>query len=202
MKNPIYFSILVLITSLKLQAQDAGESPSAKNVFYFSPIHLLASQFRMAYERNVGKKANSIMVVGGLILGKSSSFSKNGGAGELHYRASVIYKKISGATIRVFAGPFVKGKYLERTSYYSYDSLNYLSYNDTVTNYISSYSGGMVAGFELSLIDKISFNVYIGGGAQYSDIIGRKDKNQDDMVFQPGYTGIIPEGGILIGVRF
>jgi len=207
MKKRVFTLLIIASFSGMAFAQEEAannpDGPENKNVFQLSPLHLFGSQLRVGYERSVGKKSNSVLVLGGVTLKSSSSEIRSGGVAELHFRATMLYAESESASIRLFMGPMVKYKYLQVESYDSYSywsSPNYVYVTDTVTDYVSSGMLGVTVGLGLSIVDKISFNFYFGGGAQFSDVNG--NKNSYDNIFQAGYTGILPEAGFLFGLRF
>ena len=170
------------------------KEPLNKNVFQFSPAHLVESQFKIGYERFMGKNPNSIMLLAGVILQEKGADTRNGASGELHFRISVLHQRWRNTSINLFTGPLFKYKYIEKNE-------EKYPFPDTVmvNSNIRTATGGVMAGLAFTIVDKISFNFYIGAAAKYSE---SSDDSEDNEIFDAAYTGIIPEAGFLFGYKF
>ncbi|HIA10807.1 MAG TPA: hypothetical protein EYN69_01885 [Flavobacteriales bacterium] len=172
-----------------------AKEPVNMNVFQFSPIHLLASQFKIGYERYFGKNPNSILLMAGVILQEKGQDTRNGASAELHFRISVLDATYPNSSMRLFAGPFLKYKFVEKNE----EKYSFWQDPVMVKSTITTATGGVIAGLELSIVDRVSFNLYMGGGAKYSE---SSDGSEQNSIFDAAYTGIVPEAGFLLGFKF
>ena len=184
----------------KLVAEKTNKEPLEPinmNVFHFSPIHLLGSQFKIGYERLFNEKASSIMLLAGVILKENGNDTRNGASTELHLRLSVLHQRFPNSSISLFSGPFIKYKYIDKNKE---ELINWWDSETTMVNStVKTATGGVMMGLRLVILDRISFNFHIGGGVKYSE---SSDGSEENSIFDAAYTGIVPEGGFLIGFKF
>lgn len=171
--------------------------------FYFNPIQLLNGTFQVSVEHNIIKKKTSICLVEGFIY-STNRINKIGFNAEIQYKINLANTGDAAKRITIFYfGPYLQYKYIElfyKTNYISYGNR---SINNTTYNYVTAYGGGLIAGIKILYLEKISFDMYFGGGVKETIITGDYNKNYSYRLGNyMDYSGVIPKVGFQIGCAF
>ncbi|MBI5218066.1 MAG: hypothetical protein HY958_03970 [Bacteroidia bacterium] len=207
MKTKFFLFIFILTLNVQLLTFNClgQEQPAQyKNELRLDAIQLFKSTFMLTFERTLNDKS-SIQLSGGIILKENESEQKRGGIVEVQYRLNRSFKKIidsSTYSMVVYAGPFLRYRYIDATStsyfYYTnslYENNNYY-YNKLY--YFSTISGGALVGIKFSLFKYIFIDMSFGGGIKFTETNGYKTST----ILDDAYTGVTPVGSLSFGFKF
>jgi len=199
------FSFFIAITAFSQNGKDTLELPRRSNEVSLDIGPSFMQTLQLGFEQRIGEK-KSIVLFGGFRYSDNKDIKRLGYNAEVQYRSYIPITSVDIAhSIYVknplgglYVGPFLQFKYLEveGDDDYSYYSSNYGPYK---TNY-SMFSGGLIVGYKLLLINTISIDTNIGIGMRYSEISGDEPSYID--IFEPGYSGIFPRVQFTIGKQF
>lgn len=188
--------------------QEAAELPGKSRV-YMSPWSFLANTFQLLYERDYSK--GSFLLAGDALVIRNKDEETLGFGAEIQPRITVYSQnvtstkrgKTSSYHAYIYGAPYLRYRYIDAT--YTKDSMMYDIWGTLIgtittreTDIISSFSGGVVLGVRFTFVKKLSLDLFAGGGVKFSDING--NKNRYGQVFDYGYTGILPKGGMKLGL--
>ncbi len=179
------------------------KSNDRKNFFYLNPFPFLTNTFQINYERFLPNNKIGLLFSGGYTLVDCYEDGKKGGSGEIHLRFYLT--DTENKTRRLFYfSPYLKYQYIETISgYYLWDyDKNEYYFIDKHESYVSSYSGGLLIGLKWIFQTQLTFDLYIGGGIQYSDIKGEHRGSSGLGDYYGNYTGPLPKLGIQFGYNF
>ncbi|PCH94673.1 MAG: hypothetical protein COB85_05340 [Bacteroidetes bacterium] len=234
MKIIALFLVLASFFSFQTYAQEVEPVKvppvkGLKNTIYIHPVELIASTFKLSYERAFGAKENSVMIVAGFLLREGTDTEESGASGEIHLRLTLL--KIARTTkfgLKIYAAPFFKAQYIDRGYTEERCTLYSTGWNYTCLesveighgSYIRSYAGGLVAGVKLTFVQKIAIGIYVGGQARYVDHSPFENENYEsyfgediapdilpfslinEIENDPTRTGILPLVGFQFGFSF
>lgn len=193
MKKVSLFLFLALL-SVASFAQDEQQK-SYKNYISFNPLQFFDNTFAMSYERLISND-QSLSLEAGAIYEEGI---REGFYGELQYRY-FIYDDVlwTDNNVKIFFAPYLQYKYVEESTSYWYDD----GIKDTEYK-INSYGAGILTGIKLTIIERLVFDFYIGGGIRRTnDFKAETDEYYYDGVWDAGYNGIAPKAGMRIGFNF
>ena len=175
-----------------------------KNIFFFTPFNMAASEFQMGYERLIGDKGNSFVFQTGITYGFiDAEFAVDP---EIMYKIGIFRKynkkkrgvdRYSGNFFDFYAAPFAKYQYMEaNVSYYDPITGNFVVETQIPINAVI---GGFVMGMRFVIAQRLIIDFYAGGGIKHS--FEEVDMDYYSIMYQ-GYRGIVPKGNVQIGVTF
>lgn len=191
------FAIIALL-ALGMQMFAQGKEKAYKNVFSFNPIYFTTSTFMMGYEGFI-QPNKSLAFYAGAIYDQDY---KEGFTGEFQYRYFISDQDIwQKDNLKIFFAPYLQYKYVEITD-------NWWVNGNIIEDYkytIHAYGGGILFGFKLTVIERLVFDAYVGGGIRRTN--DYKEDNienyyYDDGLTDPGYNGIAPKAGVTVGFNF
>ncbi len=206
---------LLLFCYAPLHAQEPESSPkTTKIVISFVPQYTLIGGIRFDLDKHIGNTNNY------LIFSPQFYSSRN------DFLWSFDYEKLTGfglkASHRYFMAnkPKPAGLYVQYGVTYNFTQLVYQTTGWVNTNFggtqaltedevegkdkIHKIGGDFIMGYQISSYENLLFDLYIGVGYRGSKYIGnRSDFNADYVgILNPAYTGILPIGGLRIGIYF
>jgi hypothetical protein len=184
--------IVLLCISPVLTSQEVQpEVNTYSNEFRVGFFQFFRNTFYLGYERMFNNKG--IVINGGITLYKDVD-EVYGGQGEFQYRfyTHSFSKEISNIKLEnIYLAPYAKYRYLSIQPAEDEDEI----YNVT--------GGGILFGSKIVILNRLTIDVNLGGGIQYSfDEKGDISEGDNEGIFSPGYTGVAPTGNITFGVRF
>jgi hypothetical protein len=204
MKNITIIFGFLLIASLgssqDFTSEDLDLYPNEIRVGFFQ---FFLNTFFLEYEY-MFPNSTGLVLQGGVSLKKNSFEEIYGGQGGLQYR---LYTKNMAKDIVVlkfqnaYFGPFVKYKYMEVTDLdgaYVNDSW----YDGILENTYNTFAGGVLIGFKLSMLERITLDFNIGGGIQFTNEASDDVPDTAYDVFGVAYTGVTPSANFTFGFKF
>lgn len=204
MKNITIIFGFLLIASLgssqDFTSEDLDLYPNEIRVGFFQ---FFLNTFFLEYEY-MFPNSTGLVLQGGVSLKKNSFEEIYGGQGGLQYR---LYTKNMAKDIVVlkfqnaYFGPFVKYKYMEVTDLdgaYINDSW----YDGILENTYNTFAGGVLIGFKLSMLERITLDFNIGGGIQFTNEASDDVPDTAYDVFGVAYTGVTPSANFTFGFKF
>ncbi|MGB1931863.1 MAG: DUF3575 domain-containing protein [Flavobacteriales bacterium] len=132
-----------------------------------SPFHFLDGTIYATYERALNNN-NSFALSGGYRL--SDNGDEYGWMGEIQLR-KYVFKPVNSSSesslAGVYAGLYANGKYfVEQYEWHYYSMISH----PTTTNYdVKQVEGGVLMGIQLIFSEKISLDLFAGGGLRNSE---------------------------------
>lgn len=166
-----------------------------------SPFHFADGTIYASYERAFSDN-NSFTLSGGYRL--SDNGDEYGWMGEFQIRKYIfkpaINKSSESKLAGVYGGLYLNGKYFVENHFtydYLYDDYEYFEKNHEYD--IKQTEGGVLMGFQIIFSQKMSLDLFFGGGLRNSQI---DNKPNELNIYNPerGYTGIVPKIGFDIGI--
>ncbi|MFW6352134.1 MAG: hypothetical protein ACOC2E_07080, partial [Bacteroidota bacterium] len=180
--------ILLSVTSLFALAQNEPEK-NYRNYITFNPFQFIDNTFAMAYERFISND-QSLSLEAGAIYEEEY---REGFYGEFQYRYFIHDDVLwTDNNLKIFFSPYLQYKYVEENeSYWGIDEMKEVEYK------INSYGAGILVGLKLTIIERLVFDVYLGGGIRRTnDFRSEGDEYYYDGVWDAGYNGIAPKAGM------
>ncbi len=202
-KITIIFSFLLIASMGRSQdftSEDLDLYPNEIRVGFFQ---FFLNTFFLEYE-HMFPNSTGLVLQGGVSLKKNSFEEIYGGQGGLQYR---LYTKNMAKDFvalkfqNAYFGPFVKYKYMEVTDLdgaYVNDSW----YEGILENTYNTFAGGVLIGFKLSMLERITLDFNIGGGIQFTDEATDDVPDTAYDVFGVAYTGVTPSANFTFGFKF
>jgi hypothetical protein len=200
MKKLIIITAIIILALQATTAQDIAEKKSYPNIFKFSVTNFFDNTFQVSYERKIC--ANSgLMFSAGILYKNNNSDKMEGFKTDVQYKYFVYTKEKENTGMTIYFAPYVFYRYTEKTSYYYSD---FPPYNYPWKYYYNSFSGGVLFGMGFTIAKKICIDAYVGGGIKRTFGAHLKDEllYYNNSIWQPGYNGITPRGGIDVGFKF
>lgn len=189
--------ISILVLCIQVSAQETEKT--YKNVVSFNPIYFTASTFMMGYERFI-KPNKSLTFYLGAIYDQNY---KEGFTAEFQYRYFISDQDIwQKDNLKIFFAPYLQYKNVEMMGRWWVDN------NGVVEDHnytIHAYGAGIMFGFKLTVIDRLVFDAYVGGGIRRTNDYkedGKENFYYEDGVTDAGYNGIAPKAGVTVGFNF
>lgn len=187
------------------QEEEGSYQLEKKNEFRVEFFDLFFNSMIFHYERHL--PSSSVVLRTGPTIKVRDSQERIGFKGELQYRIYARPKYDNGYK-GIYVGPYFTYSYLEDSRVYStYTGSTYQLYD--VKDMYSSFALGFQGGIKLAISNTVSFDFYMGAGMRYSmksndNPFESQDTHyyEDDFVFDPGYTGLMPKMGISFGMMF
>lgn len=183
---------IILIVNQFLSAQEENpETKTYSNEFRVGFFQFFRNTFFIGYERMFSNKG--IVINGGVTLYKDID-EVYGAQGEFQYRfyTHSFTREISNIRLEnIYLTPYAKYRYLSIQPAEEEDEI----YNVT--------GGGILFGTKIIVLNRLTIDLNLGGGIQYScDKKWKTSEGDDSGIFSPAYTGVAPTGNITFGVRF
>jgi hypothetical protein len=182
------------------------EQEPVLNILKISPFHFIEGTFMLSYERMLRDQTMSIMVSAG-IHSRERWFDESEQFGfqeEVQLRFYVLPpNNVSARGKRFFyfkglyAGPFAAHRYRNQTLQV-FDWI--LQQNVSTNERINEISGGVLLGAQMAFGNRLFLDVFLGGGVKRS--FGRESGQGGVSALEVGYNGVIPKGGIQLGIGF
>ncbi len=191
------FFILFFCFSFVLLSQDQLEYKLYKNEVKLDVFPLFNNTFGVAYEYYF-REATSVMGKASFVLKESNYENILGNKIEGQYRfyAYSDDPPIGMYFSALFFAPFLQWEYLNFTRYPG-DIVSRRNY------YFMSLRGGIMAGLQFFLYDRLVLEMSLGGGIKYTiDQSPNATDDFSDNITEPAYNGIIPKAHALLGIRF
>lgn len=196
----LLFSACGIFAQTSVVPEPEPSTPPAKNIIKMSPFHFVDATFLIGYERMLGNYNSSIFIQAGM-HSKENSWDGSvqfGFQEELQYRIYVTPPSPNAGDFFSFKGlyfgPYAFHRYRDQTVQ-EWDWI--LQQNISVKERINEVAGGLVMGAQFALADKFYIDFYLGGGVKRS--FGRSESNNFVNFTQPGYNGVLPKIGLLMG---
>ena len=180
------------------------EQKPVKNIVKLSPFHFIEGTFLLGYERMFNR--SSLFINAGIHSTERyfDGQPQFGFQEEIQYRYYVAPPSNVATGNRNFfyfkgfyAGPFVYHRYRQQTVQV-WDWV--AQENVAVDENINEVAGGVVMGVQVAFANVVFLDFYTGGGVKRST--GRSPQNTFTNVTTPGYNGVIPKVGFMLGVAF
>lgn len=194
----------ILLMSANLMGQvDNKKEKRSEEVFsmqrrvYFNIINPLNGNYQLGYEKYLSN-GNSILAVVEVIARNSRREHISGYGMGLEYRFTLsqtekIHHK-SHRNITIYLSPFARFRSLDvETSYIDQT-------NGEGSIAVESYSGGFLVGVNVLWSSRFTMDMFAGMGYQGSKSFG--PIGYLNILGGPGYSGLIPAGGIRVGWAF
>ena len=210
--------LLVVLTFIAINAI------AQESLVKVSPFHFFDGTLYTSYEKAL-KNNRSIQLDGGFRLADDGN--DYGWMGELQLRKYLFNSKsIEESPLSGFyAGIYVNGKYFkEYNEWREWHTVaepywDYVYNEDGTENWeesiwyegeyeehtikesydIKQGEGGVVFGFQTIINKSLSFDMFLGGGLRGAEIDGKKTNRFNGI---RGYTGVVPKGGLSLGIAF
>ena len=159
--------------------------------------------FFIEYE-HLFPNSTGLVLQGGLSLKKNQIEEIYGGQTGIQYR---LYTKNMAKDIVVlkfqnaYFGPYVKYKYLEVTDLDG-AYVDNLWNEGILQNTYSTFAGGVIIGFKLSMLERITLDFNIGGGIQFTQEANDDVPDYAYDIFGVAYTGVTPSANFTFGFKF
>lgn len=215
----IFLFIAIIFASFHVFAQES--------LVKVSPFHFIDGTFNLSYEKSFSTD-NSILFSGGFNLAENGD--EYGWMGELQLRKYVFRPNVNSSSSLplsgIYTGLYGNGKYFvqQYQRYYDYWDVEpyyeetydengqyvgstyvpgegYEYRSENIEYEIKQIEAGIIMGFQLLFSDKISLDLFVGGGLRSSQI----DNKPEQLEFyspERGYTGIVPKIGFDVGLSF
>ncbi|MCD4771865.1 MAG: DUF3575 domain-containing protein [Bacteroidales bacterium] len=207
MKNTILlFALMFSIVSVTSaqQQNENNTSNNYSNTVKFSTLPFVNSTFQLSYERFL-KKDKSLALFAGYTYRDNWRDEREGFNFEMQYKYFVFESKGRKTVKKLYFAPYVSFYYTDFTDeeYYWYNNDPEEDYYSTVNYIIKSYRGGVLVGFNWILAERITLDIYLGGGIRKTNNFNKNsDTNYNRSVWEPGYNGIAPKIGMDVGINF
>ena len=188
-----------------------------------SPFHFFDGTLYASYERPL-ENNRSIQLDGGLRLADDGN--DYGWIGELQLRKYLFSPKFAEKSVLsgFYAGLYANGKYFnEYNEWREWNTIaepywDYVYNKDGTENWeesvwhqgvyeeelikenydIKQGEGGVIFGFQTIIKKALSFDLFLGGGIRGAQIDGKRlDRFHGN---DRGYTGVVPKGGVSVGI--
>jgi len=196
----VFLSSLLVLAGLQLLSQKSAVVPDYKNELRVGIFQFFTGTLNVSYEHYF-KPASSIVIEGNLTLIRDNEEDVIGGKGEMQYRFYVRPSSTVKNASRlegIFVGPYVGYHYYDITDHNYYVAGSYYPIDKDV--YYSTIMGGFIAGVKYTILERFTVDAYLGGGLRSTDT--DDDYNQNNNIFERGYTGISPRVNLTFGIRF
>jgi len=212
MKKYISICLLLFLAAGMAKGQSAVQIDTIRvyekepvwNIIRLSPFHFIEGTFHLTYETFLSEKA-SLSLSAGITSRQrwNQTIPDFGFQEELQYRFYVLPPKNTGANGKnffyfkgIYAGPFLAHRFRQQ----SVREWDWVA-QEQVESFqnVNEFSGGVMLGVQMAFGNVLYLDVFTGGGMKKS--IGGSS-NQFLGPFQPGYNGVIPRGGIQLGIGF
>jgi len=190
-------SLAVCVTA---SAQHNDTTKVYNNKLKFSVVNFVDNTLFISYEHTL-KNGNGLFIGCGPLYSNSNSEPKSGLRSELQYKLYITEKQKSNSIKRIYFAPFLTYKFLEK-KYISY--YNGIAYVPDYTMQYHSFCPGIIAGYSITVYNRINIDLYVGGGLKRTfDGNFNGHINYDNYnLWDPGYSGVIPKVGFDIGITF
>lgn len=201
-------------------AQDLGPGAAYKpnrNTIKLSPWQLLGRQFEFGYERISKNGKTSLQIMPSVTLryrnrwdAQISKYSAVEGLAMLrNYWVSPTPTKqplYRTAVVRPYVAPYYRTKYMQaQYTVGQWTGFTFTDGSDLFEDIALAHEGGFVGGIQLTAWDRFVFDLYLGGGVRYSQIVSDnpfETQIRSDNISNPAYTGIVPRINFSWGVAF
>ena len=204
MKNIIIISCFLLFAMVTMSQDFTSERiepyPNEIRVGFFQ---FFLNTFFIEYE-HLFPNSTGLVLQGGLSLKKNQIEEIYGGQTGIQYR---LYTKNMAKDIVVlkfqnaYFGPYVKYKYLEVTDLDG-AYVDNLWNEGILQNTYSTFAGGVIIGFKLSMLERITLDFNIGGGIQFTQEANDDVPDYAYDIFGVAYTGVTPSANFTFGFKF
>lgn len=180
------------------------EYEPVRNVVKISPFHFIEGTFMLGYERFWGD--NSLLLMAGLHSRERyfQSEPEFGFQEEIQFRHYFASPRNTGSRGRnffffkgLYAGPYLYHRYRQQTVQV-WDWV--AQENVEVPQDLNEVAGGVVVGAQIAFSNVVYLDFYTGGGIKRS--FGRNPNVGFLNITSPGYNGVLPKIGFLLGIAF
>jgi len=218
--------VLSFLTPCISFSQNPDHSAFKRNILKIAPQQFAVNSLKIGVERfNTSlSKSYSLYVTVRKDKGNQIQFPTgfDGLGGEFQYRAYLkplaTYLNLEGKayTQGVYLSGYVQGNSFSGDQFYPYSHFDQNTGSYIVEPFnrhlsIGNWGAGFTIGFQRVLWEIIILDAYIGGGMQWSDVIGQTygppSTYYPEYFFSPNYNftdpefnGILPKAGIHIGI--
>ena len=185
--------------------------PYKPNAVKLYPFAFVKSRMAVTYERAIGKDWS--VQAGAGLTSSDQSFVYNDARNIFGYSAELQVRKYvlpgKAALSGFYVAPHLAYKHIELEQSTYYYNPPY-SYPDTSKATSSTYTGGMVMGYQFVILKTIAADVYAGGGYRYAnDNQPMRPNYQQPYYYEHGSlpreyssTGVYPVIGFQLGLVF
>lgn len=185
--------LFLAMTTMFAFAQDEQQK-SYRNYISFNPFQFFDNTFAMSYERFISDD-QSLSLEAGAIYEEGY---REGFYGEFQYRYYIHDKQVwTDNNLKIFFSPYVQYKHVQ-----TYESYWFYYEEDEVEYKINSYGAGILTGIKLTIIERLVFDLYLGGGIRRTNDFRDEDDNYYTDIWSDGYNGIAPKAGMRVGFNF
>ena len=192
------FLVLLIAVYTTANCQHMDSTKVYNNKLKFSLVNFVDNTLFLSYERTM-KNGNAWFIGCGPLYSNSNSEPKSGLRSELQYKLYITEKIKENSIKRIYFAPYLTYKYLEKTS----TVWNGFA-SSKVKNTYHSFCPGIVAGYSITVYNRINIDFYLGGGLKRTfdgDFNGHIDYDNGN-IWSPGYSGVIPKVGFDVGITF
>jgi len=191
--------VLFIATYTTANCQNIDSTKVYNNKLKFSVVNFIDNTLFISYERTL-KNDNALYIGCGPLYSNSNGEPKSGLRAEFQYKLYITKKEKANSIKRIYFAPYLTYKFLEKKS-------NYWNGNNTIFNLTKQYHSfcpGIIAGYSITVYNRINIDFYVGGGLKRTfdgDFNGHILYDNDNL-WSPGYSGVIPKIGFDIGITF
>ncbi len=212
--------LITLISILFLLPLIGQENPQDDHFRYtnairISPIDFGRSYFVVTYEKYIGDRSHSIVLMPTFMLKESRFESFTGLEMLLNYRFFLTHlKKGEHKTWRMhnigfYAGPYISGTTYGEDFRWGYFDMVRQEYKEDMYHLdVRGIEGGLLLGVQFDITPRILIEFFAGGGVRYANDTTNLPVGMEDQyypgsgVFDIEYTGVKPRLGLQLGFTF
>ncbi len=166
-------------------------------------FQFFVNTFYMEYEHMFSNNT-SVVLTGGTTLKKDNYEEIYGGQGGIQFRVYAGHFGNEDMAVRLesgYFGPFFRYKYMDVTDLDGAD-FNSSWMAGPISNIYNTYSGGILLGLKIVALQRLTFDMSIGGGIQYTDSENDLVPDYAINLFGIAYSGVAPTANFTFGFRF
>jgi hypothetical protein len=188
----------VLATGLFAQTQSTSSTKTYHNIFKISAAMFTRNTFQMGFEHYFNPNTSFLLNAG--MNFKDSDYEQLWGVNtEAQIKINVFTNVKSRSSHRLYFAPYLMNNYEEekRNRYY----VN--GYESWTTDTYDALGVGVVFGWSFSFANRISLDIYSGGGIRKAfNVDETTNYYNDSSIWDYTYSGIAPRLGIDVGFWF
>ena len=196
------FLTLCTIATTSWSQEDFSETHYS-NELRIGFFQFFMNTFFMEYE-HCFRNSTSLVLQGGMTLKKDSYEEIYGGQGGIQFRVYAATFKSDKSVVKLesaYFGPFFKYRYLDVTDLDGAD-INSAWRDGPINNLYNTYTGGMLLGVKISALQRVTFDINMGGGIQFTNEANDNVPDYALNMFGIAYTGVTPTANFTLGFRF
>ena len=189
------------MTCIYANGQKSKSDTLLRSSVRLSFLNFVDNTFFVGYEY-LFQKGNGLYAGLGSVYADNNDGYKSGLRTEVQFKLYITKKWNERVNKRIYFAPYFTYKYIE-TGPNNYTGESFAPINVSI-NYYNSFCPGIIAGYNIAFLNKLSIDFFIGGGLKRTfDGDFKGHINSDNYnIMDPGYSGVIPKIGIEAGINF